>query len=56
MARSVHKLADTDLSQQLVDDLKPEAKVVTGPTAQLTIIPGSAESRQVQLLNFGISF
>ena len=48
MARSVHKLADTELSHQIEDDLNKELKLQAGPIAQSTIVPGSAESRQVQ--------
>lgn len=48
MARSVHKLADTELPHQIEEDLNKELKLQAGPIAQSTIVPGSAESRQVQ--------
>ena len=48
MARSVHKLADTELPHKSEDDLNKEPKLQAGPIAQSTIVPGSAESRQVQ--------
>ena len=51
MARSVHKLADTELPHQIADDLNKELNLQPGPTTQSNIVPGSAESRQVQQSN-----
>ena len=48
MARSVHKLADIELPPQIEDDLNKELKLQAGPVTQSTLVPGSAESRQVQ--------
>ena len=51
MARSVHKLAVTELPHQIADDLNKELNLQPGPTTQSNTVPGSAESRQVQQSN-----